>query len=71
MVQAYYTDGGVVAGVQLPLVKPYQVSFDSLGDVWVADKGGIWEPNFLLFDNNVLASMSDALTPPIYGVAAN
>ncbi len=71
LVQAYYTDGGVVAGVQLPLVKPYQVSFDSLGDVWVADKGGIWEPNFLLFDNNVLASMSDALTPPIYGVAAN
>jgi hypothetical protein len=68
-VQAYTPDGSPVAGFQLPMVKPYQVAFDSMGNPWVADKGGIWQVS-LLSGNIAPDSMKAALKPPIYGVAA-
>ena len=70
IVQAYDTTGAVIGGFAVSVVKPYQVSFDSVGNLWIADKGGIiWEVPFQ--GNNAPESMKASLTSPIYGVAAN
>jgi hypothetical protein len=68
-VQAYGADGTFGAGSQLPMMKPYQLAFDGVGNLWVADKSGIWRESFVTGYASP-TSMTSALKPPIYGVAA-
>ncbi len=64
----YALDGGFVTPGPT-VTKPYQLSFDSLTYVWIADKSGLIQWG-IGTPNIVPSGFTAVLKPPIYGVAA-
>jgi hypothetical protein len=71
VIAAYSVDGGSSSALTgFSFLKPYQLSFDSQTFLWVADKGALHKIG--LGSGDVLPpGFATALTPPIFGVAAN
>jgi hypothetical protein len=72
-VEAYSTGGTPLGYALSPLIAPYALSCDANGDVYIADKAGLYQMPVAALMTNAITTPSTpsgftGLTPPIYGV---